>query len=273
MSSQTLIDVEGAWTLLLQYLNGTSQNILDIDETGSWNIIRGLSDAAEDLIRLYGPLVIKQKNRSLIVANLGQSLDGYISTNNGNSYYVTGKESIIHLHRMRALFDAVIVGANTVDADNPKLTTRLVSGNNPTRVVIDPNRKLSPSHQVFTDESVATVLLCAQNLKQRNYPALKNVEILELPNTDEGISTKDCIDALGSRGLHRLFIEGGGITVSRFFNAGVLDRLHITVAPVMFGAGKVGIQPTAAINPGKAFRGKHCRTFPLGDDILFDFEF
>ena len=97
--------------------------------------------AARRLIELYLPLCGDCPER-FVVAHLGQSLDGRIATVDGSSRWVTGPEDVAHNHRMRALFDAVVVGAETVRQDDPQLTVRLVPGRNPTRVVLDPGRRL-----------------------------------------------------------------------------------------------------------------------------------
>ncbi|MBC7991971.1 MAG: dihydrofolate reductase family protein, partial [Rhizobacter sp.] len=92
---------------------------------------QGLSPASAALLSLYRPLL----GSAWCVAQLGQSLDGCVATHSGDSYFVTGPQSLLHLHRLRALCDAVLVGAGTVAADNPQLTTRRVPGASPTRVV------------------------------------------------------------------------------------------------------------------------------------------
>ena len=79
----------------------------------------------------------------IVVGQIGQSLDGRIATPKGHSHYVNGDDGLAHLHRLRALVDAVVVGIGTVLADDPQLTVRRVSGPHPARVVIDPQRKAS----------------------------------------------------------------------------------------------------------------------------------
>ena len=86
-----------------------------------------------------------------VVAHLGQSLDGRIAAANGASRWVTGEQDIVHNHRMRALFDAVVVGAGTVRHDDPQLTVRAVPGPHPVRVVLDTQRRLGPDYRVFND--------------------------------------------------------------------------------------------------------------------------
>ena len=107
--------------------------------------------AAHALIDLYLPICSATTQHPITVGHLGQSLDGFIATHSGDSQFVTGQENILHLHRMRALCDAIVVGAGTVAADDPQLTTRHVSGPSPLRVVLDPMRRLGEHYKVFRD--------------------------------------------------------------------------------------------------------------------------
>src|SRR5213078_3711770 len=112
---------------------------------------------------LYLPICRASAAQPMTIGHLGQSVDGFIATHAGESRWVTGPENILHLHRLRALCDVVVVGAGTVAADDPQLTTRLVSGPNPLRVVLDPGRRLNASHRVFSDESAETLYICARS--------------------------------------------------------------------------------------------------------------
>ena len=102
-----------------------------------------LSEPAAQLFGLLLRLALRSRAAGHVVALLGQSLDGFIATESGDSRFVTGRDNILHLHRMRAICDAVVVGAGTVAADDPQLTTRKVTGPHPLRVVLDPSRRLA----------------------------------------------------------------------------------------------------------------------------------
>ena len=105
--------------------------LIEITSDGTWTARLPLADAGAELLDLYLPLALARRERPLTVAHLGQSLDGRIATANGASCYVTGPENLTHLHRMRALCDAIVVGAGTVECDDPQLTTRRVPGSQP----------------------------------------------------------------------------------------------------------------------------------------------
>ncbi|CAH0141401.1 RibD family protein [Roseomonas sp. CECT 9278] len=170
-----------------------------------------------------------------VVGRLAQTLDGRIATASGSSQWIGGPGDILHTHRLRALCHAVVVGAGTVRHDDPRLTTREVPGPDPVRVVIDTDRRLSADYAVFRD-GPPTLLACAQDAPGPDTHG--TAQVLRLPReATGGIAPGALLRALAARGLTRIFVEGGGLTVSRFLAAGCLDRLHVTVAPVLLGSG------------------------------------
>src|SRR6202142_3907459 len=133
------------------------------DESSSWprllafaadrkaSVPQDSHNAASEFWRLYAPVAGGQADPAYVIGQLGQSLDGRIATPTGRSHYINGPEAIRHLHRLRALVDAVIVGAGTVIADDPRLTVRLVEGPSPARVAIDPTGRLPATARIFAD--------------------------------------------------------------------------------------------------------------------------
>lgn len=217
------------------------------------------------MLDLYMPLCVGELANELTVAHLGQSLDGRIATTSGASQFITGEENLVHTHRMRALFDAVVIGAHTAQHDNPKLTTRLTSGANATRVLIDPSCSADTTASLFVDGASDTLVICEQSL----VPAEPKVPHLGLSASDGFFDPRDILSALRARGLRRIFIEGGGVTVSQFISAGALDRLHICVAPMIIGSGR----PAIALPEVSELSESHfldVRHFTSGTDLLFD---
>jgi len=234
-----------------------------------WRVARAAQGEARALLELYLPLLPRHPGETLTLGHLGQSLDGYIATARGESCFVTGPENILHLHCLRALCDAVLVGAETVAADNPRLTTRLVPGDNPVRVVLDPRLRLPADRHVFHDGAAATLLIHAEGLAAP--PCRGQAEVLAVPATDGRLRLDALVAVLHRRGLRRLFVEGGGLTVSSFLAAGLLDRLHLAVAPLLIGEGRRGLSLPAPAALGDCLR-PGCRVFRMGEDILFDCE-
>jgi riboflavin-specific deaminase-like protein len=227
-----------------------------------------LSSDTRCMLELLLPLCTGASATDLVLAHIGQSLDGQIATSSGASRYVTGRKNLVHIHRLRALFDAVVVGARTVECDDPQLTTRLVEGESPARVIIDAELSVPLARKVFDDASAPTLVVCARGKSARERFG-SSAEVVELPLRDGRLSPSEVVAALRERGLRRLFIEGGGITVSRFLQAGALHRLHVTISPILVGAGRPGIllPPIDALD--HALRPK-TRRFELGEDVLFD---
>jgi riboflavin-specific deaminase-like protein len=230
---------------------------------------------AADLIALYLPFIqpLADQQPVRVIAHLGQSLDGCVATDSGDACFVTGEANIVHLHRMRALADAIIVGAGTVANDDPQLTTRLVPGPNAVRVVIDPDARLSGEQRLFQDDACPTLHCCRASARAPVRP--QRVERLPLPD-DPGADADACgvdlrmlCERLGARGLRRLFVEGGGVTVSRFLRLGLLERLQITVAPLIIGRGRRGVSLPGVMRLSDALRPAS-RAYRMGADVLYD---
>lgn len=244
--------------------------IVHWDGIGRWSCVGEFHGATADFLELYFPVCAARAARPLAIGHLGQSLDGYVATSSGDSRFVNDAQNIVHLHRMRALCDAVIVGGATVRDDDPRLTSRLVSGDNPLRVVIDPKCRLSPAHQVFNDGAAKTLLVTLDDNAFDGASVAKHVEVLRVRADTAGKPDLQALmRALHSRGCYSVFVEGGGITVSRFVDADLLDRLQIAVAPLFIGHGRAGMRIAAQQSLQDCLRPSH-RLFRMGVDTLFD---
>src|SRR3954467_15000535 len=176
----------------------------------------------------FGPLRHGVVDDLVVVGQIGQSIDGRIATVTGHSKYINGPAGLAHLHRLRALVDAVLVGIGTAVADDPQLTVRRVAGPSPARIVLDPRGRLPPDARVLTAAGARRIVITTAGVR----PSLpENVEIAEIPARGGEIAPAAIVAALAERGLRRILIEGGAHTVSRFIAAGCLDRLHVMVAP------------------------------------------
>ncbi|MCC6719738.1 MAG: RibD family protein, partial [Acetobacteraceae bacterium] len=213
---------------------------------------------------LYAPFLA---DGDFVLGRIAQTLDGRIATASGMSFWISGPEDILHTHRLRALCDAIIVGAGTVTADDPLLTTRLCAGPSPVRVVIDTDRRLVDTFRMF-QSGPPTLLLAADDIAGGD--RLGTAEVLRLPRASAGgLSVPAVLAALAGRGLRRIFVEGGGITVSRFLAAGALDRLHVTVAPLLLGSGIPAFTLPGVARPEDGLR-LDWQVHHLGEDLLFD---
>ncbi|MET0676165.1 MAG: RibD family protein [Bradyrhizobium sp.] len=215
---------------------------------------------------LFGPLRDGTVDDLVIVGQLGQSLDGRVATATGHSKYIKCPAGIEHLHRLRSLVDVVVVGVGTAVADNPQLTVRQVTGPQPARAVIDAKGRLGANARMFTDDGVRRLLITAEGADV-TVPA--GVEVIAVPAQNGNISPCDIALSLRRAGMHRILIEGGADTVSRFIAARCLDRLHVTISPVILGAGGPGIDLPARDRADEAHR-MPSRVHKIEDDVLFD---
>jgi len=221
---------------------------------------------ASPLQTLFGPLRSGQTDAMMVIGQLGQTMDGRIATVTGQSKYINGRAGLTHLHQLRALLDAVVVGVGTALADDPLLNVRLVSGKHPARVVIDPKGKLSAQARVWNADGARRLWIVTEGVK---VSAPEGVQTIALPAQDGRITPQEILTSLHAHGLNRILIEGGAETVSRFLQAGCLDRLHLIVAPILMGSGRASLNLPAIEHMDQALR-LNVRTHLLGNEVLFD---
>ncbi|WP_193171545.1 RibD family protein [Nisaea nitritireducens] len=246
--------MSGDWSSILALLgkvSGTNPQDARSDDDIPWQLYR---DLARDCME-----------RPLVIAQIGQSLDGRIATASGHSHYINGPESLDHLHRLRAIADAVIVGANTAVLDNPRLTTRRVTGPNPVRVVIDPKRRVPAEHALLAEPDAETLLVTGLDISELP----PHCSALAQATGAEQVAPDRLLEQLRSKGLRTILIEGGGNTISRFLSADLIDRLHIAVAPMLIGSGRPGLVLPEIETLAEARRFE-AQTYKLGSDTLFD---
>lgn len=297
------IDEATAWALLRRIraagdepareATGAAELPVVIRPDGSWRASAEVDEGARLLLDLFAPLLAA---RDIVVGQLGQSLDGRIATEGGASHYVSGPADLERLHRLRALVDAVVVGADTVVSDDPRLSVRKVPGGDPVRVVIDPRGRVPPDRRVFRDEGAETLWIRGARPDDdaldraasaeavgvergasvasagATAPAAVRATVVRIPYLTPGsLDLSALLAALRARGLRRVLVEGGGLTVSRFLEAGLLDRLHLTVAPLLIGSGRPSITLPTIDALEEALRPAY-RHFRLGGDHVFDLD-
>ncbi|MCO5732486.1 RibD family protein [Rhizobium sp. SSA_523] len=236
------------WTRLLEIRDRTRED---------------LGRSSDPAFALYGPIAAARGR--FVLAQVGQSLDGRVATPFGDAQDISGPEGIAHLHRCRALVDAVIVGVGTVKADNPRLSVRAVRGRDPVRVVIDCHAQLAGDEGLFHDGGAPVIVIQSDEAPRRSYPA----KVIRLPLGESGICPEDILDALDDCKLKRILVEGGARTISRFIDMGLVDHLHVAIAPLIIGSGPQGISLPPIRKLSEAHRPE-AEVFSLGSDILFD---
>lgn len=174
------------------------------------------------------------KSRPHVIISAAMSIDGKIATNMGRSN-LSSKKDLIRVHNLRKNVDAILVGKNTVNIDNPLLTVRYVKGKNPIRVILDPQGKLSFESKVIkTAKKIPTILVTLEDTS-RNIErfATKGIQVIKCGR--KKIDVKKLLKILRNQGIKRILVEGGGTTNWYFFKEKLVDEIIITVTPYVIG--------------------------------------
>ncbi|MFC5067246.1 RibD family protein [Flaviflagellibacter deserti] len=229
--------------------------------------IAALRDLETDVLPLYWPLASASKEESFVVGQVGQSLDGRVATSSGDARNVSGKAGMQHLHRLRALSDAVIVGAGTVLHDDPRLTVREVEGAHPVRVIVDPHGRVPDTARVFADDGTRRITIQSCDAKRP-----EGIDVIRLDAANGTIDPVAILAALAERGLTRVLVEGGARTLGPFLLAGAMNRLLITLSPLIIGDGPSGLALPPVPHLRDCLRPR-TTFYDLGGEIVIDCAF
>lgn len=211
-----------------------------------------------------------------VIAKFAMSLDGKIATRTGDSQWISGAAAREAGHRLRQLCDVIVVGANTVIADDPRLTVRLpdVTPAHPLRVVLDSRGRVPLSAKLFSPNLPGKTIVATTKQMPADHRRQLNalpIETIILPQNRAGhVSPAALLDELGQRGYNSLQIEGGGTVLGAFFDAGLVDEVWAFIAPLVIGGSEA---PTAVGGLGvarlsAALKLHHTTVTRMGDDFL-----
>ena len=206
-----------------------------------------ISKFYQSILNILVPIL--RKNKKLVIAQIGQSIDGRIALNNGNSHYINNPKSIIYLHCLRSISDAIIVGSNTIKKDDPLLTTRKIKGTNPKRIIIDGSLSLNNKYKIFNDGN-ENIIFTKSNKNIR----LNNSTIIRLKEKN---FTKNFITQIKKLKFKNILVEGGSKTISELINNKYIDILQFMIAPILIGSGINSLNLKEISNLNKAIRPKH----------------
>ena len=211
--------------------------------------------------------------RPHVTLKLATTLDGRLATRAGDSRWVTGPEARAWVHALRDRVDAVLVGRETAQLDDPRLTTRLPGGGgrDPLRVVLDTRLSLPPGLKLFRQRSRAATLVAhaaTAAAVARARAEKPRAELLRCRKGPGGVALPGLLTALAARGVTHLLVEGGGAVAGAFLAAGLVDQLALFLAPKVLGPGR-GWGPAAApAHMADALRLARVSVERVGDDLL-----
>jgi len=227
------------------------------------------AEACAELIAGFSKHV--QTGLPLVTLKLAASLDGRIATGSGASRWITGPQARKFVHRLRNEVDAVMVGANTVIADDPALTCRMRGGRDPLRVVVDGRLRVPLGARVLTRAAARGTLLATVTRKPRILSALgeRGVAVLLLPGKKGMLSLRRLLLELGRRGVQSVLLEGGATLAAAALREKVVDRMLLFYAPMLIGGdGRAMLGNLGVGDLGDAITLNELRIGRLGGDVL-----
>jgi GTP cyclohydrolase II len=224
---------------------------------------------ALDVTSLLGS-VAPRDNRPYVVLKYAQTLDGRIATRTGDSKWISGELERRASHALRAACDGVLVGINTVIADDPQLTVRLVPGASPLRIVLDTSLRVPPDAQVLCDGSPTLIITSElspatrrDELRERGI-AVRTVD----PEPPWGIDLASALALLREQGIHSLLVEGGAAVITSFLRHRMVDRIVAGIAPTILGAGTEAVGDLSCTQMSDGLRLTRRCVHALDDDII-----
>ena len=174
--------------------------------------------------------------KPIIVLSAAMSIDGKIGQRNKKTV-LSSKSDKIRVHKLRSKFDAILVGKNTVEQDNPLLTVRHVKGKNPIRIILDSRGTIKNSSKIIkTSKHVPTIVVTSQLVSKSNFNRLKNLPLDVLVCGKNQVDLKKLVLILCKKGIKRILLEGGGTLNLSFLKNNLIDEMIITLTPYVLGS-------------------------------------
>ena len=175
-----------------------------------------------------------------VTAKFAMSLDGKIATRVGDSRWVSGDRARWEVHGLRAISDAIMVGINTVLADDPRLTARDERGNprdrQPMRVVVDSRARVPVGARLISEPGETLVAVAEASAASRQALADAGVRVVEVPAGDDSVDLAALMRHLGAeRSISSLCVEGGAALLGSMFDLGLVDKVIAFIAPTIIG--------------------------------------
>lgn len=238
-----------------------------------------LEPEAQRLIAPFAKFI--RRRQPYVILKWAQSLDGRLATSGGDSKWITGEASRAAAHAIRARVDAVLVGIETVLADDPDLTARYVRPRRvATRVVLDSRLRTPPTARLVRSARRAPVLIVTSTARARDARAVARLtragcEVAGVPVRGKRLDLRKVLMELGRRGMTNVMVEGGPRVLGSFLAAGLVDEARVFVAPKLLGGegprGPMGAFAVPVVRRGLSPRVERIEAF--GDDLCYTLRF
>lgn len=212
-----------------------------------------------------------------VLVKCAATLDGRTATRTGDSKWITNEESRRHVHELRHIYDAIMVGMGTVKADNPRLTARLEGrgAKDPVRVILDPHLDIDPGANVFNPDSGAgAIIICAESAsaEREKILASETTSVIRVKDACGMLDLPEIMRKLGERRVTSVLVEGGSTVLASCFASGIVDKVNFFYAPVILG-GDDGLPVCRGKGPEfmrDGIRLKDVHVHHFGDDVMIE---
>ncbi len=178
------------------------------------------------------------RSRPHIILNAAMSVDGKIATVSGDSGLSSQKDKV-RVHKLRSKVDAILVGKNTILRDDPLLTVRLISGRNPTRIILTSSGTIPSECKILqTCEKVPTIIVVSKRISKKQMSILDRFPLDVVISGEESVDLAYLMRILARKNIKSVLVEGGGTVNWEFIKAGLFDEMYITISPLVIGGTK-----------------------------------
>jgi riboflavin-specific deaminase-like protein len=210
-----------------------------------------------------------------ITVKYASTLDGRIATKSGDSKWISSEATLQLAHQLRGEHEAILVGIKTVLADDPQLTTRLVAGGDPLRVIVDSRLEIPMRARVLADGRADNTLIATSAVADKEKIALikkRGAEVVIVPTENESwrLSLVALLEELAHRGVKSVLVEGGSQIITSLLAARLVNRLVVVIAPKIIGRGIAAIDDLGIARLSDAITFTSVEISNLGGDVVFD---
>jgi 2,5-diamino-6-(ribosylamino)-4(3H)-pyrimidinone 5'-phosphate reductase len=172
----------------------------------------------------------------IVVLSAAMTLDGKIGQKN-KKIVLSSKSDKIRVHKLRSKSDAILVGKNTIEEDDPLLTVRYVKGKNPTRIIIDSRGTIKNTSRIIkTAKNVPTIIATSQLASKRNLNRLSKLPLDIIVCGKKQVDIKKLVSILYKKGIKKILLEGGGTLNFSFLKNNLIDEVIVTITPFVLGS-------------------------------------
>lgn len=215
----------------------SGRGVAILEEAGIEVIVGVCEEESRRMNEVFNKFIVQQT--PFVTLKSAITMDGKISSYSSDSKWITSGEAREDVHMLRNQNAAILVGVNTIIADNPELTTRIPNGRNPVRVILDSSLRLPLDARVVTDGQAPTWVFTTEAHDAEKREALEaagvRVFVTESSPSSEKVDPAAVLQVLGEQLISSLLIEGGSEINAAFFEAKLVDKVIVYMAPKLIG--------------------------------------